>query len=673
MDKISVIVPAYNAEKTIRKCVESLLNQTYKEMEIIIINDGSTDSTQKILDEYSSEPKLVVINQKNSGIGAARNKGLDIATGNYVGFVDSDDYVDFTMYEKLLNKLNKSSADIVVCDYYEFSSDKKRKILVGEKEKFNCNLKSNPRIINSIDYSPWNKLYKKELFNDISFPIGVKYEDMNTILKVFKKANKIVKLSEPLYYYLINFSGETQTIDKRNLDVYYIIKDIIEYFCDEKDNYEVWSEIEKLSVRKLFYGLTSTIKLNNLNLSLKYKDDIIELLDSNFKNWRKNNLSQFSKLKRIVITHKLTCKMWLKHVMKKKNIIFFMYKLDIGGIETAMLNLLHNLDYNKYNVTMLLEKHDGIFFNQIPKTVKIKKYCTSKNKNKYIRKIINLFSYGLWIITNYHRYDFAANFTTYRRPLSLLCLKASKNNAIWIHGDCSFFECEKDIKLYYDKIKLTKFKHVVFVSNNNKKNLEKVYPEIETKGIVIHNLIDYERIVKLSNTNHIKKDYNKINLLFVGRLEERYKKVSFLLSVIKYLKDKKYSIVLRIVGDGENKNDYVKMVNELNIQDCVVFVGKKSNPYPFFKQSDILLLSSVNEGNPVVFLESKVLGIPIITTDVSDAMEDINTRYGIIVERDVLKFSEAIINVFEGKIKFEEKFNAKLYNEDSLKELYKIM
>lgn len=362
MDRVSIIVPIFNAEKHLRKCLDSLVNQTYKNIEIILINDGSTDSTKEIISEYQKKHSKIikVINQENQGIGASRNNGIKISTGKYIGFVDSDDFLELDMYEKMLNTLNKNKADIVICDYLQFSSTKKEIIKVGDKLSFNCTLLNNPKLINGIDYAPWNKVYKKELFNGVQFPIKLKYEDMNTIIKVFDKAKKISKINEPLYNYLINDSGETCSIGKRDFDSIIIIKDIIDYFSKYKDNKEIWLEIEKLSVGKLYYTLTSTMNLNYRKLSKKFAKDMIILFNKNFSGWKKRQLTKYSFLRKIIISNVIPYQLWISFrnpkliKIVKSNIRKFKNKETFNKIKK--INILND----EKSIKLILESNKSV-------------------------------------------------------------------------------------------------------------------------------------------------------------------------------------------------------------------------------------------------------------------------------------------------------------------------
>ncbi|MCR1823330.1 glycosyltransferase family 2 protein, partial [Terrisporobacter muris] len=210
MPLISIIVPVYNVEQYIRRCLDSLINQTFKEIEIILVDDGSTDSSGRICDEYAKiDDRVKVIHKENGGLSDARNKGIDIAQGEYIGFVDSDDFVSLDMFQYMYS-YNDIKADIVSCEYKKIydnnkinTRDKSKKINVKEFNNIEAleNYFGEYSDKREIQVVVWNKIYKKELFEDIRFPFGKLYEDGYVTYKLLYKAKKIIHLYEELYYY----------------------------------------------------------------------------------------------------------------------------------------------------------------------------------------------------------------------------------------------------------------------------------------------------------------------------------------------------------------------------------------------------------------------------------------------------------------------------------------
>ena len=178
---VSIIVPVYNVEKYLSKCIDSILAQTYKNLEIILVDDGSKDNSGTICDEYSKKDKRIkIIHKPNGGISDVRNHGLKIATGDYIGFVDSDDYIAEDMFETLVSLLEKNDADISIVSFYEYYNGK----LIGVRENENVEIMNKVEAIKEllidrkIQSYTWNKLFKKELFDGLQFPVGKNFEDI---------------------------------------------------------------------------------------------------------------------------------------------------------------------------------------------------------------------------------------------------------------------------------------------------------------------------------------------------------------------------------------------------------------------------------------------------------------------------------------------------------------
>ena len=190
--KLSIIVPVYNVEKYLDKCLERILNSTYKDFELIVINDGTKDNSEQIITKYLEneeyKDKITYISKENSGLSDTRNLGMSKAKGEYIAFVDSDDYIETNMYELMMNKALEKNYDIVVSDVklvYEDSDKEKIISSAYEKDLFNkAEIKQT-----MLTYYPvvWNKIYKKSLLDGIEFSKGVWYEDMEFNLKVYPR------------------------------------------------------------------------------------------------------------------------------------------------------------------------------------------------------------------------------------------------------------------------------------------------------------------------------------------------------------------------------------------------------------------------------------------------------------------------------------------------------
>ena len=350
-----------------------------------------------------------------------------------------------------------------------------------------------------------------------------------------------------------------------------------------------------------------------------------------------------------------------------KKILITAYNLDIGGIETALINLLKKLDLNKYQITLVLEKKEGIFVNQVPSGIEVIDYNLCYSKNIIYRKIKNRLKLLFWKALHKNKYNYSICFATHSIPGALIALNGSNNNAIWLHGNyCNFFDYDLNrINEFFKKIKLSKFKNYVFVSHENKNETLKYY-KLEGNIYIINNIIDGDNIIKKSKEEIEYKKPNKTVFVNVSRHDEYQKKITRIIEASKKLFEDGFDFELLLIGDGPDTQMYKKLVKKYHLENNIKFLGKKSNPFPYYKISDACVLSSQSEGYPVVFNEARVLNIPLITTKVSD-YQDIDNLYGIVVEQD---------KIYDGMKKFlnegfviKKKFDYKEYNKDIISKI----
>ncbi|MDN3493746.1 glycosyltransferase [Winogradskyella bathintestinalis] len=203
-NKISVIVPVYNVEDYLNRCVDSIINQTHKNLEIILVNDGSVDDSRKICDDYASKDnRVIVIHKENEGSSCARNAGLDIATGEYVSFVDSDDYIYDSMLQKMLDKLVKNKLDVIeIAPASKNNTTKSYNNFIIEDK-----ISAFKRVIKSTTFSVWCRLYKASLIKDLRFIPKIIHQDVFFTIDVLNRVEKLGYLNSELYYY--NTSNES--------------------------------------------------------------------------------------------------------------------------------------------------------------------------------------------------------------------------------------------------------------------------------------------------------------------------------------------------------------------------------------------------------------------------------------------------------------------------------
>ena len=310
MPDISIIVPIYNAEKYIAKCVDSLVNQTKKELEFILINDGSTDNTEEIIKTYKDK-RIKYYKNKNQGIGKTRNFGISKSTGKYIMFLDSDDYLSKNACQKMYEKILESNSDLVVCDFYKvYDFGKTEEIKLSSFSE--TSLKGRPSIINEINLAPWNKIYKRELItkNKIKFIENLKYEDAPFVIEALSKAKKITKINESLNYYVIHGNSETTVRDERCFDILKIV-DIIRK--NTKDKRYLKEEVDKLTVKIITNYTVQQRNQKKKEIGMKFIDEAFTYLKREVPNYRNNKYyTDRSFFKRIVEKNKNITKIYCK-------------------------------------------------------------------------------------------------------------------------------------------------------------------------------------------------------------------------------------------------------------------------------------------------------------------------------------------------------------------------
>lgn len=288
--KLSVIVPMYNSQNYIERCINSIINQNIDDMEIILINDGSIDSTKYIVQKYADiYPNIKLINkEKNQGIGAARNTGLKVAKGEYITFVDSDDYIECGMYKEMYKLGKENDSDLVMCSYLRKYKD------LDEEVKLNINqdyivynriqIEKNiiPTFVKNIEYGyyyVWNKLYKKDFLykNNIYFKEKIKFaEDWFFNLDVFDKIDQFLYVNKPYYNYLDNAGSLSKDIDVDRINLY-LEGHRMKYYFIEKYNLKN-KEVDSKLLEEIYVYIYNLIISKN---SYEIKKDIIKSVSKN--------------------------------------------------------------------------------------------------------------------------------------------------------------------------------------------------------------------------------------------------------------------------------------------------------------------------------------------------------------------------------------------------------
>ena len=432
MKKVSIIIPVYNAEKYLERCINSVINQTLKDIEVILINDGSKDNSQHIIDKYKKKYEDIIKTKTitNSGAANARNVGLELAEGEYIGFIDSDDYVERNMFEKLYNKAKKEESDIVVSGYFIEQEEKIKSYQLGSLEHYNKSIKENPNIfVYGVPYL-WNKIFRRELItkNNIKFNKFRIFEDLEFVYKLFLEANKISKVDEPLYYYIKeNESSLTAKFSDKFFDVIPAMKSLNQY-AKTKDYYnDIADYILFIALNHIFIRCNMKVQKNQIKLKLKYINEVFKFLDEEFENWKKYEYYFKNKKKsKVKYTSKLYWKLKsflqiinidkpykkMQKIFKKvikydkngKKYIKYYHKLPIddkvilidsqhgNDINGNMFYIIKELDgnssYNDYKIYLGVEKNRTAEFKSKLEFYNITKVNLVQNKTKKYMKLL---------------------------------------------------------------------------------------------------------------------------------------------------------------------------------------------------------------------------------------------------------------------------------------------
>lgn len=356
----------------------------------------------------------------------------------------------------------------------------------------------------------------------------------------------------------------------------------------------------------------------------------------------------------------------------KRKIAIFISRLSIGGMERALINLLKMSDLrNKYDIKLYVGYiKDNEYIDDIPDEIETHIFCTKKwiLKNKIITILkMLLLKLNLIFKDNYYA---SICYGHHHGILASITRIASKNNIIFIHADLKN-RTEVEINKLNRYMKFKKFKKVVCVSEKALESFKAIFPDYTGISTVINNYIDGQKIIDMSiEEKEIEEQINfdnKVTFVHVSRQEEKSKKISRIIESTKRLKEEKYDFQVLLIGEGEDTENYKKQIKEYGLEDTILMLGKKKNPYVYIKKSSALLFTSLYEGYGIVLDEARVLNVPVISTLVADAEKIVNEGYGILCENSqngvYNGMKEFLNNSFVIKNTFDyEKFNNKITN-----------
>ena len=318
MVKLSVVVPIYNVEDYLAKCLDSIMNQTFSDFECIMVNDGTKDNSDKIALEYQNKDRRFrLLNKANGGLSDARNAGMEIAKGKYIYFADSDDFLELDLFEKCIAKLEATDSDMVIFDVYQYYLKTNSKEIIRNKYDENkvYNLKDNKDIICNILNAAWNKMYKRSLFtdNNIIYPFGCYYEDLGTTYRLLLKCKKIAFVNEALYNYLVDRPGNITSAF--NFNVYHVldmVKITFDYYKEMGVYDYYYEELKFLAGINILECLKKTRNCDDQKMVEKYIDVCFFDINNNFPEFPKCKYQILRQKNDWIYAHKNVLKFYLR-------------------------------------------------------------------------------------------------------------------------------------------------------------------------------------------------------------------------------------------------------------------------------------------------------------------------------------------------------------------------
>lgn len=354
----------------------------------------------------------------------------------------------------------------------------------------------------------------------------------------------------------------------------------------------------------------------------------------------------------------------------RKKILFTIRNLELGGIEKAFINLMECIDYEKYDVDVLIQEKEGIFLEQLSPKINIIDFNFRKGTTIF-HKILNRIKLFLWSKKIANKYDFSCCYTTWCFNSAKLARVASENSALWIHGDFYLvYNKDKDrVREFFDNKGISEFKHVISISESTRDNLMLVYPELEDKVIVCNNCVNVKKILSMSEEDIDIKKEDIVTFVNVSRHDEVQKSLSRIIEASEKLNNDGLDFRVLMIGDGQDTEKYRKMINEKGLEEKVLLLGKKSNPYPYFKIADASILCSNSEGYGLANIEAMILGVPVVSTDVAGMADLIDNRFGIIVDKSSDGVYLGMKRIIEEGFEIKEKYDANIENSKVINKL----
>jgi glycosyltransferase involved in cell wall biosynthesis len=294
MEKITVVVPIYNVEAYLERCLSSIQNQSFKDFKVLCINDGSTDGSKEKILPFLKDSRFILFDKANGGLSDARNYGLRKVDTEYVCFIDSDDFLEKQYLERMIKRLEKDQADLVVCDYYQYFDEKnlKESIALPYLEDQVYSLDKNHDLLAYLNNAAWNKVYRTQVFmeNGLEYPFGYRHQDLGLTFRYLYYAKKVVFVNEALYDYLADRPNNlTQMIDPKIDHILDMIQINADFFTEKKQFKHYENELTYLAGINLLNSLKKLPKFKDQKFVLSFIDQAFDQMEKTFPKFPKTS------------------------------------------------------------------------------------------------------------------------------------------------------------------------------------------------------------------------------------------------------------------------------------------------------------------------------------------------------------------------------------------------
>ena len=634
---ISIIIPVYNTERHLEKCLESVFNQTYKNIEIIVVNDYSPDNSEEIIKSYIQKDDRIIYlkNPTNAGTHETRKAGVLQARGEYILFLDSDDWFDLDACEKITKTIQQHSPDLIQISLKTLTKDsvKKANLLFNKLQGQKC---FEELFVNNV-YSSWgigSKVVKKSLLEKVyqEIPNDVYLTNSEDFLLFYITAflsTSFIGCPKAIYNYnCIEESGSNTIIKNRDsylkwLDSLEKLFEILNTFKEKYNINQLYPEIKNETyndywIVNLFFQKTSLKDQQELFPIFCQKIGLEKVFDI---------LIQYYPLEIIM---NLIPEYQFKKTKTVKNIAFITTELKNGGAERVLSLLATHFVKNGYTVLIIAEDTLDEESYQISDNV-IYKTWDKKNRYSLIKQYLQKYDIDTVILQDHWRKEYAYDLYYFYVNKQYNIVTCLHNTPIWC-----YYKSYSYSELIYQKI--YDLADVMTCLSYR----DKIYLDNMQKLPVIYmpNVLTFDPL--LITPNSLKE----LNIIFIGRLDEE-KNPLFLIDAFKVVLESVSEAKLYLVGDGSLKEEIVTRIHQLSIQDSVIITGYTTEVEQYYQKASINVLPSLFEGLPMVWLEAKAYGIPSVVFRM-DSVELTHHEGSIIVEQnDLSGFTEALIKLLK--------------------------